>query len=375
MSLSTEAMKDDSPVEDRCQFASDNCAGLCPEALEALVQANAGSVPAYGDDIYTRRACNAIRDLFETDCEVFFVASGTAANGLALASLCQSYHAVICHRLAHVETDECGAPEFFSNGTKLLTVDGDAGKIRPREIIDRVGRRSDVHFPKPQVVTVTHATELGTVYRIPELREIGEICRRFNLHLHMDGARFANAVASLGVAPKEISWQVGVDVLTFGGAKNGLGLGEVIVFFNRELAKGFEYRCKQAGHLLSKLRFLAAPWTALLESGAWHRNARIANRMAQYLADELVAAAGVELMYPVEANSVFIRLLPHQRQVLRDCGWRFYEFIGAGGARLMCSWSTTRADVAALVHDLVVDRRSLAPRLTPSANGFDPIKR
>jgi len=340
------------PQDQRRQFASDNYAGICPEAWEALSAANSSHAPAYGDDALTKRACDALRELFETNCEIFFVTSGTAANALALASLCQSYHAVVCHELAHIETDECGAPEFFSNGTKLLVVGGEAGKIRPEVVETLAGKRCDLHFPRPRVLCVSQATELGTVYRPDEIAALGETCRRLGLKLHMDGARFANAVASLGVTPKEITWQAGVDVLSFGGAKNGLALGEAVVFFKPELAEDFEFRCKQAGHLVSKLRFVAAPWIGLLESGAWLRNAQHANQMAKLLADKIREIEAVEIMFPREANSVFVRMLPAHRDALGKRGWRFYDFIGAGGARLMCSWDTTAADVEALVADL-----------------------
>lgn len=343
-----------SSQDSRRQFASDTNAGICPEAWDALVAANEGHLPAYGDDCLTARACDALRSLFETDCEVFFVASGTAANALALASLCQSYHAIVCHNLAHIETDECGAPEFFSNGTKLLLAEGELGKLSPTAVEAIVTKRTDVHYPHPRVLSVTQATEVGTVYQPSELATLGETCRRLDLRFHMDGARFANAVAALGVAPKEITWQAGVDVLSFGGAKNGLALGDAVVFFNRQLAEGFEYRCKQAGHLLSKLRFVSAPWVGVLESGAWLRNAAHANQMAQLLADELLGVPGVELMFPREANSVFVRLQVAHRDAMWARGWRFYDFIGAGGARLMCSWDTTAEDVKALAADLRV---------------------
>jgi threonine aldolase len=342
----------DTPQDGRRQFASDTNAGICPEAWDALAAANAGHLPAYGDDRLTARACDALRDLFETDCEVFFVASGTAANALALASLCQSYHAIVCHELAHIETDECGAPEFFSNGTKLLLAVGKLGKLAPAAVEAIVTKRADVHYPHPRVLSVTQATEVGTVYRPDELQALGETCRQMDLKFHMDGARFANAVAALGVPPKEITWQAGVDVLSFGGAKNGLALGDAVVFFDRALAEGFAYRCKQAGHLLSKLRFVAAPWVGVLETGAWLRNAEHANQMAQLLAEELRGVSGVEMMFPREANSVFVRLDVAHRDALWARGWKFYDFIGAGGARLMCSWDTTPEDVHALAADL-----------------------
>lgn len=334
------------------QFASDNVSGICPEAWTALEDANEGFEPSYGDDKWTDRASDLLRETFETDCEVFFVFNGTAANSLALASCCQSYHSILCHELAHVETDECGAPEFFSNGTKVLLLPGAAGRIDPEGITRTVQRRTDIHFPKPRAVSITQATEVGTVYSPDHLRDLAEVARSHDLKLHMDGARFANAVASLGVSPKQITWQAGVDILCFGGSKNGLPLGEAVVFFNREMAREFEYRCKQAGQLASKMRFLSAPWVGLLVDGAWLRHAGHANAMARLLADRLAEIPEVEILFPREANSVFARIPPDSADLLREKGWRFYTFIGAGGSRLMCSWNTTEADVTAFVEDL-----------------------
>ncbi len=327
------------------QFASDNASGICPEAWQALEAANAGCLPSYGDDEWTARASELLRELFETDCEVFFVFNGTAANSLALASCCQSYHSILCHELAHVETDECGAPEFFSNGTKVLLLPGEQGRIDPAAITRTVQRRTDIHFPKPRAVSITQATEVGTVYSPAHLEEISRIAKTHSLKLHMDGARFANAVASLGVRPKEITWQVGVDVLCFGGSKNGLPLGETVVFFNHELAREFEFRCKQSGQLASKMRFLSAPWVGVLESGAWLRHAKHANDMATLLHEKLRAIQEVDVLFPKEANSVFIRMPDRAIQSLHARGWKFYTFIGAGGCRLMCSWATTENDV------------------------------
>ena len=334
------------------QFASDNYAGLCPEAAAAMEQANAGHERSYGDDRWTGQASDLIRDIFETDCEVFFVFNGTAANSLSLASLCQSYHSILCHELAHVETDECGAPEFFSNGTKMLLVPGLNGKIDPSGVERMVKKRTDIHFPKPRVVSVTQATEVGTVYSPDELKAVWSKAKSFNLRMHMDGARFANAVASLGCAPKEISWQAGVDVLCFGGTKNGMALGEAVVFFNRELAAEFEYRCKQAGQLASKMRFLSAPWVGMLKNGAWLRHAAHANAMAARLEDALRELSGVTLLFPRQANGVFAELPRKTIDGLWAKGWMFYTFIGAGGCRFMCSWDTQPEDVDALVSDL-----------------------
>ncbi|SDV50129.1 threonine aldolase family protein [Chitinasiproducens palmae] len=334
-------------------FASDNYAGICPEALDYMVQCNgSGHEQAYGDDRWTARVCDRIRALFEHDCEVFFVFNGTAANSLALASLCQSYHSVICHELAHVETDECGGPEFFSNGSKLLTVKGDNGKLTPDAVERTITRRSDMHHPRPRVVTLTQATEVGTVYRPGEVGAIAEVAKRHGLKVHMDGARFANAVASLAVHPADITWRAGVDVLCFGGTKNGLAVGEAVVFFDRALATEFQYRVKQAGQLASKMRFISAPWLGLLDNDVWLRNARHSNAMARLLADRLRTIPGVRIVFPTEANAVFAEFPPQAADALRASGWRFYDFIGAGGARLMCAWDTEAETVERFAAEL-----------------------
>lgn len=229
------------------QFASDNTAGMAPEVWAAIDNANQGYTAAYGDDEWTARASDLIRELFETDCEVLFTYNGTAANALALASICESYHSIICHKYVHIEVDECGAPEFYSNGTKILLVDGEHGKPDPQGVEHHITRRADLHFPKPKVISITQATELGTLYTLDEIHSIGELAQRYSLNFHMDGARLANAVASLDVSPKAITWQCGVDVLCFDGNKLGMPVGDAVVFLNRELAFEFGFRCKQAG--------------------------------------------------------------------------------------------------------------------------------
>ena len=333
-------------------FASDNCAGICPEALQALLSANNGHASAYGDDDWTRRVSDRLRELFATDCDVYFVFNGTAANSLALASLCQSYHSVICHELAHVATDECGGPEFFSNGSKLLSAKGENGKLTPDAILEVIERRSDIHYPKPRVVTLTQVTEVGTLYRTDEVAAIAELAHSKGLRVHMDGARFANAIAALGVTPADMTWRAGVDVLCFGGTKMGLPVGEAVVFFDRSLAEDFAYRCKQAGQLASKMRFLSSPWLGILEGDTWLNHARHANTMAQRLSTGLAKIPGASLMFPTEANSVFASLSPAVQDGLRERGWRFYSFIGAGGSRFMCAWDTTPERVDALLADL-----------------------
>ncbi len=339
-------------MESRRQFASDNNAGICPEALEALLEANAGHAESYGEDRWTLLAADRIREVFECDCEVFFVFTGTAANSLALASLCRSWHSVLCHRLAHVEQDECGAPEFFSGGTKVLLLPGEEGRIRPGDMEEMAGRRSDIHYPKPRAVSLTQATEAGTVYGPEQIGAIGERARSLGLKVHMDGARFANAVASLDVSPAELTRSAGVDVLCFGGAKNGVPAGEAVVFFDPSLAAEFDYRCKQAGQLASKMRFLAAPWAGLLQGGAWLRNAAHANAMARRLEAGLRSLPGLAPMFPCQANAVFVDMPGDLIGFLRRRGWRFHTFVGEGGCRLMCSWDTDPGDVDRFLADV-----------------------
>jgi threonine aldolase len=264
----------------------------------------------------------------------------------------QSYHSVLCHETAHVETDECGAPEFFSNGTKVLTMPGAGGKVTPDGIRHLVEKRSDIHYPKPRVVSITQATEQGTVYSLDEVRAVGATARALGLKVHMDGARFSNAVASLGCTPAEVTWKAGVDVLCFGGTKSGMAVGEAVIFFDRALSDEFAYRCKQAGQLASKMRFLAAPWLGMLEGGAWLRHAAHANAMAALLHDRLHALPGVKVLRPPQANSVFVQLPPGVGDAVRARGWRFYDFIAGAGSRFMCAWDTTPEDIAALEADL-----------------------
>jgi threonine aldolase len=338
-------------TSDPQQFASDNCSGICPEAWSALAEANHGDAPAYGDDVWTAKASDAFRALFETNCEVFFAFNGTAANSLALAALCQSYHSVICSGTAHVETDECGAPEFFSNGSKLLVAPSADGKLTPAAIREIAANRNDIHFPKPRVVTITQPTETGQVYSLDELQAISATCRELGLNLHMDGARFANACASLGCSPADMTWRVGVDVLCFGGTKNGMAVGEAILFFNPKLAEDFDYRCKQAGQLASKMRFLSAPWVGLLGTGAWLRNAEHGNACAKRLKQQIAGSPELEIMFPVQSNAVFVRMPDARIAALRERGWRFYTFIG-GGARFMFAWDAQPHRVDQLAADL-----------------------
>ncbi|MEO8045173.1 MAG: low specificity L-threonine aldolase [Spartobacteria bacterium] len=332
------------PTADRHQFASDNTAAICPEAWAALAEANHGAAGSYGDDRWTEKVSAQVREIFETDCETFVVFNGTAANSLALAQLCQPFHSVICHERAHIETDECGAPEFFSGGAKLLPVGGKNGKIDLALAAAVLAQHRDVHSTKVRALSLTQATEMGTVYSPNEMEAAAALASEHALAVHMDGARFANAVASLGCAPKEITWQRGVDILSFGGTKNGLAAGELVVFFDRALAREFDFRAKQGGQLASKTRFLAAPWTGLLANDTWLKNARQANEMARLLEEKLCAAGG-RLAFPRQANALFLHLPNDVAEKMQARGWHFYKFLEPDVYRLMCSWSTTPADV------------------------------
>lgn len=330
---------------ERHEFASDNTAAICPEAWAALQEANAGAVPSYGEDEWTQRVCDKVREIFEKDCDVFLVSNGTVANALCLAQLCQSFHSVLCHEGAHIQTDECGAPEFFSKGAKLLLVGGANGKLDLAQANEVLTRQQELHSQKPRAVTMTQATEVGTVYRQDEIGAIAEFARARNLFLHMDGARFANAVAALGCAPKEITWQLGVDALSFGGTKNGLGAGELVIFFRKELAHEFDYRAKQAGQVASKMRFFAAPWLGLLHKEVWLKNARHSGAAAKRLADRLQREAKLEIIFPVEASAIFVRMNEELAARLHGVGWFFYKFIEPDIYRLMCSWATSEAQI------------------------------
>jgi len=341
------------PGADRYEFASDNTAPICPEAWVALQEANAHYAQSYGEDRWTARVCDRIREIFEIDCDVYFVFNGTAANALALGQLCQSFHSILCHPHSHIQTDECGAPEFFTRGSKLLLVGGANGKIDIGQAKAVITRQNELHSHKPAAISLAQATEFGTVYTRDEIAAIADAARARELFLHMDGARFANAIAWLNCAPKAITWEVGVDVLCFGGTKNGTAAGELVIFFEKEISREFEYRAKQAGQLGSKMRFLAAPWLGLLTGDAWLRNAEHANRAARQLASRLQSEAKIESVFPVEANAVFVSMDDRLASSLHTHGWRFYKFIEPDIYRLMCSWSTTEAEISRLIADVV----------------------
>ena len=332
-------------------FASDNNSGICPEAWEAMTVANQGHSPAYGSDSYTAEARDQICEIFETDCESFLTFTGSAANCLAVAQLCRSHDAIICHESAHLDLGECGGPEFFSGGAKVIATPGDNGQLHPAGVEEVVlARRGDFQYPQVGAVSVTQAAEMGTVYSLDHLTELVELAHFLGLHVHMDGARFANALVGLGCSAADMTWRVGIDVLSFGGTKNGLALGEAVVFFNKELARSFKYRWKQAGQVASKMRFLAAPWVGFLKSGAWLRNARHANACAARLAAGLQDLEGISLLFPCEANSVFLAIEPPLAESLAGRGWQMAAMPNKT-TRLVCSWDTRDADIEELLQD------------------------
>ena len=337
----------------RRQFASDNNSGCCPEAMEALESLNQGHVVSYGVDELTTKAIESFRTLFETDCEVFFVFNGTAANGLAIGSYCSRHHSVLCHSDSHVESDECNAVGFLNQGVRIVPVEGANGKITIETLQEALQGRRDVHASLPRVLSLTNVTELGTLYRPDEIARLTAFARSKELAVHVDGARFANAVASAGCTPAELTWKAGVDVLVFGGTKNGLAFGEAVIFFNRKDAAEFLYRMKQSGQLASKMRFHAAQWLGLLNNGKWLEHARHSNAMAESMYVRLSQIPAVKLLFPREGNAVFARIPESAIARLFELGWRFYTHIGpGGGARLMCSWDTTPEDVDQFARDL-----------------------
>jgi threonine aldolase len=342
-------------ILERNEFASDNTAPICPEAWAELQEANADYAAAYGEDSWTSRLCNRIREIFERDCDVYLVFTGTAANALALAQVCQSFRSIICHQTAHIHTDECGAPEFFTSGSKLLLVGGANGKIDISEAKALIMRQNEVHSHKPGAISIAQATEFGTVYTRDEIAAVADLAHSNELFTHMDGARFANAVASLNCAPRTITWEIGVDVLCFGGTKNGTAAGELVIFFNKEISRNFDYRVKQAGQLGSKMRFLAAQWLGLLTGDVWLRNARHANRAARQLADRLQTKGNIEVICPVDANAVFARMDDQLARGLQGRGWRFYKFIEPDIYRLMCSWATTENDIVDFIREVTLN--------------------
>lgn len=326
------------------RFFSDNAAAACPEVLASLAGANQLDT-AYDGDVWSGRLSAAFSALFETEVAALWIATGTAANSLALAELCPPHGAVICHRDAHIQNDECGAPEFYTHGAKLLLVEGGGAKLTPASLEERLDLVPDgVHWAQPRAVSITNATEYGLVYTPDETAAIGAICKARGLGLHLDGARFANAVARLGCSPADLTWRAGVDIMSFGCVKNGGLSAEALIFFDPARAEATRYRRKRAGHLLSKGRYLAAQILVMIESDLWLRNAHAANDASERIAE----AAGPErLVVPVEANEVFLKVSAEEAAALRAQGFDFYDW-APGEVRLVTSWDSDPAHVDAL---------------------------
>jgi threonine aldolase len=334
-------------------FRSDNTAGAHPRIVEAIARAASGRATPYGDDALTKRVEARIAELFERDCAVFLVGTGTAANALALGALSPPHGAIYCHPGAHVATDECGAPEFYTAGAKLVPIDGADGKIAAADLAARLeyAGAHGIHSVKPAAVSLTNATEAGTIYRPAELAAIAETGRGHGLGLHVDGARFANAVAGLNASPADLTWRSGVDVLTLGATKNGALAAEAIVFFDPARGAEFGYRRKRAGQLWSKHRFLAAQFDAYLADGLWLETARHANAMARRLADGIAAIPGARLAFPVEANELFPHLPERAIEGLERDGFAFYRWPGPDPTllRLVTAFDTEPAQVDAFL--------------------------
>ncbi len=324
------------------RFFSDNAASVHPQVLAALARSNEADSP-YDGDALSQSLNRAFSDLFERDVTAFWIATGTAANSLALAGLCPSYGSILCHRDAHIQNDECGAPEFYTNGAKLSLIDGDQAKVTPAALAAKLAATPQgVHWAQPHVLSITNATEYGCVYTPDEVSALSALCRDHGLALHMDGARFANAVAHLGCVPADISWRAGVDVLSFGFVKNGGLSSEALIFFKPELAQGFVERRKRAGHLQSKGRFNAAQLLALLDGGLWLENGRAANAGAVLLG----TALGARLIHPVEANEAFARMAATEADKLRGQGFEFYDW-AEGEVRFVVSWDQPISEIEA----------------------------
>jgi len=325
------------------RFFSDNAAPVHPAVFEAMA-ANNTLDTAYDGDALSKSLDQRFSDLFETEVKALWVPSGTAANCLALAALCPPFGGVVCHRDAHIQNDECGAPEFYTHGAKLMIGEGDGAKLTPdgiRAVIDIIA--NDVHRVQPHAVSITNATEYGMVYAPAEVRAIGDLARERGLGFHMDGARFANAVAHLGCSPADLTWRAGVDALSFGFIKNGGMTAEALIFFKPELAADTLRRRKRAGLLLSKGRYLAAQIVALIEDDLWVANGAAANAAAQLIGQ----AAGARALYPVQANEVFLRATPEEAASLRALGFDFYDW-APGEIRLVTSWNHTLDQVRPL---------------------------
>jgi len=333
-------------------FCSDNTAGVSPEIMDALARANTDAAMPYGSDELTQRVEQRFNDIFECETTVFLVTSGTASNALALSALSPPYGSIYCHKDAHINCDECGAPEFYTGGAKLITLPGAHGKLHNGEVEAALSATDNaVHHTQPAAISISQACEAGTVYGPGEVHHLSDVAKEYGLYLHMDGARFANAISTLGCTPADTTWKAGVDVLSFGATKNGALNAEAVVFFNTRLGREMGYKRKRAGQLQSKMRFLAAQWEAYFQDDLWLKNAAHANAMAQKITKGLENLPGGELYYPVEANEIFISLPESILQKLEKAGFGFYRWHDASCPviRLVTSFNTKESDVDALI--------------------------
>ena len=338
---------------DRVKFASDNVAGACPEVLDAIIKANDGDSTPYGNDQISTELQDKFSEIFEKEVIVFPTASGTAANALALATMTPSFGNVYCHKLSHINTDECGAPEFYTGGGKLVTLNGVKGKITAEELDQAISGKGIVHHTQPSSVSITQVCETGEVYQLDEIKKISEVTHKHNLNIHMDGARFANALVSLNATPAEMTWKSGIDVLSFGATKNGCIAAEAIIFFKKDLVGNVAFLMKRAGHLLSKMRFVSAQLDAYISNDVWLRNAKHANKMGKKLSDGLKDHSDINLAYPTEANEVFATFPRNKIDHLNSEGYQINEDEWDGKAvRLVAAWNTQDTDVDHLLNSL-----------------------
>ncbi len=325
-------------------FGSDNHSGVSPEIIEAIAKANVDHALAYGDDEYCARAIELLRNEFGTHASVYFVFNGTGANVLSIDAMCRSHHAVVCADTAHIHVDECGAPQRIV-GCKLLTIATPNGKLTPELVKTQLHGFGFEHHSQPRAISIAQSTELGTLYTLDEIRALATLAHQYNMYLHMDGARLANAAVAMGCTFKEMTTDCGVDILSFGGTKNGMLMGESCIVLNPTLDVDLKYRRKQMGQLCSKMRFMAVQYIAYLENGVWRRNAEHSNAMAQYLLSQVKDIPGVEVVYPTQVNSVFVRL-PRKVWTALQQDYFFYDWDEAKDeVRWMCSFDTTREDI------------------------------
>ena len=338
---------------ERVKFASDNVAGACPEVLDAIIKANDGDSTPYGNDQISTELQNKFSELFEKEVIVFPTASGTAANALALSTMTPSFGNIYCHKLSHINTDECGAPEFYTGGGKLIALQGIDGKITADELDQSIGGKGIVHHTQPSSVSITQVCETGEIYQLDEIKKISEITHKHNLNMHMDGARFANALVSLDATPAEMTWKSGIDVLSFGATKNGCLAAEAIIFFKKDLVGNVAFLMKRAGHLLSKMRFVSAQLDAYISNDVWLKNAKQANEMGKKLSDGLVKHNSIKLAYPTQANEVFAKFPREMIEHLNSLGYKMNEDELDGQAvRLVAAWNTLNSDVESFLESI-----------------------